>query len=410
MSGQLDVIYAAEDIKTVRQACERMRDRIKEIANQPENKKTLNMTFGPSQAAELLGRTPEALAKAEARGRLPAPRQSPNGRRYYTVEDLIAIREQLGIIPGKATDEDAVVISVQNFKGGVGKSTLAKHFADYLALRGYRVLVLDCDPQASLSTMFDVEPVTLIDDQNVLSEYLSPRGEWDSFRGLIRKTIWPNIDIVPSNLGLQDAEWDLTATIQDGRDGMRNSITRLRVGLSEVMKEYDVVVLDPPPAMGFLALNTMAAANGLMVPVPARQLDYLSTIHFLNTVEEHLKLLNRAGIKADYAFFRMICSMYMTERKGEGEMWQIMQATYAGRLASQPIFHSEAIKDASNANRSIYEVAAPRSPRVYARCRENLDTVFGEIESVIRQQWPSHRAKAGVPLDGKPSKIAAEAA
>jgi len=76
---------------------------------------------------------------------------------------LTRIREALSIRVGKAPQEDAVVIAVQNFKGGVGKSTLTKHFADYLALRGYNVLVIDCDPQASTTTMFDIQPETLLD-------------------------------------------------------------------------------------------------------------------------------------------------------------------------------------------------------------------------------------------------------
>jgi Mrp family chromosome partitioning ATPase len=106
----------------------------------------------------------------------PSPKTATNGRRFYTVEDLIAIREALGIKVGKAEDERAVVVAVQNFKGGVSKSTTSKHLADYLALRGYRVLVVDCDPQASMSVMFDVNLEELIDDTHTLS--ISFRPKW----------------------------------------------------------------------------------------------------------------------------------------------------------------------------------------------------------------------------------------
>src|SRR3546814_17395517 len=84
------------------------------------------------------------------------------------IEDLIEIRAALGIQVGKQAHEDAVVVAVQNFKGGVGKSTITKHLADYLALQGYKVLVIDCDPQASTTTMFDIQPETLIDDERKL--------------------------------------------------------------------------------------------------------------------------------------------------------------------------------------------------------------------------------------------------
>lgn len=390
------MLFSSEVLKTMRQSCERMRDHLKEVAFKPTGRKKLDISFGPTVAAELLGRTPEALAKAEAKGRLPAPRTLPNGRRYYTVEDLAVIREALGIHPGKAPGEDAAVIAIQNFKGGVGKSTLTKHLADYLGLRGYRVLVIDCDPQASTTTMFDIQPEHLIDDPDVLSNYLSPRSGLESLKATIRPTAWPTIDIIPSNLGLQDTEWDLTATIQEGFEAVKNSMQRLRIGLIEVVKDYDVILLDPPPAMGFLALNTIAAATGLLIPVPARQLDYLSTIHFMSTVEENLRLLDRIGNPVDYGFIRVVCSLFSPNRPGEADMWRIMQSTYAGRLISQPILHSEEIKNAGQVFQSIYEASKPfGSHQTYTRCRDNLNSVFGQVEEEIRRQWASHRAKLG---------------
>src|SRR3546814_19156820 len=74
------------------------------------------------RSAALLGRTPEAIAKAEAKGRLPQPKQLGNGRRYYMIGDLIEIRAALGIQVGKQAHEDAVVVAVQNFKGEIGRA------------------------------------------------------------------------------------------------------------------------------------------------------------------------------------------------------------------------------------------------------------------------------------------------
>src|SRR3546814_7438863 len=141
----------------------------------------------------------------------------------------------------------SVVGAVQNFKGGVSKSTTCKHLADYLALRGYRVLVVDCDPQASMSVMFDVNLEALVDETHTLSNFLSPRiDEADSLRKTIQKTAWPNIDICPANLGLQDTEWELTATIEEGPTAIAGAFRMLRIGLEEVRHDYDVVILDPP--------------------------------------------------------------------------------------------------------------------------------------------------------------------
>lgn len=381
--------FTVNTLRAMTRTCEEMRDRVKSIVFKPEDRKVLDLTFGPGVAAELVGRTPEALAKAEKEGRLPAPKQLSNGRRFYALEDLTQIRQALGIRPGKEADEDAVVIAVQNFKGGVGKSTITKHFADYLALRGYNVLVIDCDPQASTTTMFDIQPETLIDDEQTLGYFLSPRTTFDDFRLAIRDTAWPTIKIIPSSLGLQDAEWDLTATLQEGGQAVREGLQRLRVGIASVIKDFDVILLDPPPAMGFLGLNVMAAATGLLVPVPARQLDYLSTIHFMDTIAENIEILEEHGTPVEYGFIRIVCSAFSPSKPGENDMWKMMQATYANFLLSQPILASEEIKNATQAFRSVYESKPSASHATYNRCRENLDSVFGEVVQQIRNQWPS---------------------
>lgn len=396
--------YTVNTLRNMTRSCEQMRDRVKAIVFKPEDRKVLDLTFGPGMAADLVGRTPEALAKAEKEGRLAPPKQLGNGRRYYSLEDLTHIREALGIHAGKAPEEDAVIIAVQNFKGGVGKSTITKHFADYLALHGFNVLVIDCDPQASTTTMFDIQPESLLEDEQTLGQFLSPRSTFDDFPLAIRDTAWPTIKIVPSSLGLQDAEWDLTATLREGGQAVREGLQRLRIGISSVIKNFDVILLDPPPAMGFLGLNVMAAATGLLVPVPARQLDYLSTIHFMETIAENIEVLEANGTPVDYGFIRIVCSAFSPGKPGENDMWKMMQATYANFLLSKPILASEEIKNATQAFRSIYESKPSASHATYQRCRENLDDVFGEILQQVREQWPSQS------ISGRKADVAASVA
>lgn len=389
--------YTIDSLSRIVASCDAMRERVKSLAFRPDGRKVLDLTFGPGITAELVGRTPEALARAEKEGRLPSPKVAGNKRRYYTLEDLSVIRDRLGIKPGKAADEEAVVIAVQNFKGGVGKSTITKHFADYLALRGFKVLVIDCDPQGSTTTMFDIEPGELIEEERTLGDFLSPRSTFDDFSAAIRSTPWPTIDIVPSNLGLQDAEWDLTSTLQNGQDAVRTSLQRLRQGVASVRNDYDVIIMDPPPALGFLGLNVMAAASALLVPVPARQLDYLSTIHFLKTMIETLGALSNIATEVEYSFINIVCSSYAPNKPGEMDMLRMMQATFGSLLLREPILASEEIKNATQAYRSIYESKPSASFTTYQRSRNNLDMVFAEVLDQVRRQWPSqaHGASLG---------------
>src|SRR3546814_15734088 len=93
--------FTVNTLRTVATSCQQMRDHIKTVVFRPDAHKKLDITFGPTQADALLGRPPEAIEKAEAKGWLPQPKQPGNGRRYYMIEDLIEIRAALGIPVGK---------------------------------------------------------------------------------------------------------------------------------------------------------------------------------------------------------------------------------------------------------------------------------------------------------------------
>src|SRR3546814_15785088 len=115
-----------------------------------------------------------------------------------------------------------------------------------------------------MDVMCDDNLEALVDETHTLSNFLSPRiDEADSLRKTIQKTAWPNIDICPANLGLQDTEWELTATIEEGPTAIAGAFRMLRIGQEEVRNDYDGVILDTPPAMGVLGVNKLTAADGL---------------------------------------------------------------------------------------------------------------------------------------------------
>lgn len=393
IDGSDDHLIASQILSSMRQTGENLRDAVRKASADRGTPNMADLHFGPAAVGELIGRSKQTLARAEEDGRLPPPKLTGNNRRYYNLEDLDVIRDGLGIHPGKAPDEDAVILSCQNFKGGVAKTTLSVHLSHYLALRGYRVLVVDCDPQASTTQMFGLRPEDLATKPDTLANFLSPRSSRESFSDCITPTRWPNVDIVPSSLGLQDTEWDLTAELAKSDATAKeliDSFLALRHGIAEIIKDYDVVVLDPPPAMGFLAVNAMAAAQGLVIPAPARQLDYLSTLHFLRTIEETFEVLDASGVGQPTHFIRVACSMFQPRNPGERDIWRIMQAAYHGRCLSEPIFHSEEIKSAAQSEVSLYELARPqRSHGAYKRSLANLNAAFKEIENDIRRAWPS---------------------
>jgi chromosome partitioning protein len=131
----------------------------------PSAQKTLRK-FSSGEVAKLIGVADGYLRQLSIEGKGPEAETLPNGRRQYSLEDVLALRTYLDetgksgrhYVKHRSTSEHLQVISCVNFKGGSAKTTTAAHLAQYLALNGYRVLAVDLDPQASLTALHGLQP------------------------------------------------------------------------------------------------------------------------------------------------------------------------------------------------------------------------------------------------------------
>ncbi|MCP4738171.1 MAG: AAA family ATPase, partial [Bosea sp.] len=123
----------------------------------PDAQKTLRR-FSLAEAADFVGVSQSYIKKLHLQGKGSEPFVTPTGRRYYTAEQMNELRDLLDRSPRRRPGEKLQVVSVVNFKGGSGKTTTAVHLSEYLALRGFRVLAVDLDAQASLAALFGMQP------------------------------------------------------------------------------------------------------------------------------------------------------------------------------------------------------------------------------------------------------------
>lgn len=352
----------------------------------PNAQKTLRR-FSMAEVADFIGVSQSYLKKLHLSGKGVEPIVTPTGRRYYTAEQVNELRELLDRSPRRKAGDKLQVIAVVNFKGGSGKTTTAVHLSQHLALKGYRVLAVDLDPQASLTALFGIQPEI---DQN-LSFYESLRydSERKPLTDVIQKTNFPALDIVPANLELQEYEYEtpIAMRAKDPTAG-RTFFTRVGAALQEVDDQYDVVVVDCPPQLGYLTLTALAAATSVLITVHPQMLDIMSMGQFLLMLGDILKSIEDAGAKVSLDWFRYLVTRFEPGDVPQQEMVGLMQLMFARQMLKNPMVKSTAISDAGLTKQSLYEVERSSfTPATYDRARESLDAVNSEVIALIEESW-----------------------
>lgn len=351
--------------------------------------RSLDLRFTIKQASEMVGRATNTIRKAEEAGEIPAPERRESGHRYgYTLAEINVMREHFGTRPGRQVDEEPVVLAVQNFKGGVGKSTLSVHLAQFLAMMGYRVLFIDVDPQASATSMFGYRPELFDADFDTLLPIFS--DEEYRLDRIIKPTHWDGLDIIPSCLDLYGAEYALAMPMDAGGGGARDRLEKLRAEIPTLAAGYDVIVCDPPPALGMISLSVIRAVNALIIPTPPSSLDYSSTVSYLDMLAEALQTLERLGFESQFKFVQLLATKMSEMKSAHIGLRDAMQEVFGGDLLQTALLDSAEFDNALIDGRTVYEFTG-RSNATYKRCRSNLDLVLADIELAIRKTWPSHQ-------------------
>ena len=138
--------------------------------------------------------------------------------------------------PARRPGEKLQVVAVMNFKGGSGKTTTSAHLAQYLALRGYRTLAIDLDPQASLSAMFGHQPELDVGENETLYGAIRYDRASRDVTEIVRATYTPNLHIIPGNLELMEFEHE-TPTALAARTGA-DSMFFARIGVGAATGMY----------------------------------------------------------------------------------------------------------------------------------------------------------------------------
>lgn len=170
------------------------------------------------------------------------------------------------------------VISIANQKGGVGKTTTAVNLSTILAKRGKKVLLIDADPQGNATSGLGVEKDVEFSTYDVLTNDTK-------LTEAFQKTVIDKLKVCPSNINLAGAEVELVS--------MMSREQRLKEKIEEIKNEFDFILIDCPPSLGLITLNSFTASDSVLIPIQCEYFALEGLGQLLNTIELVKKHLNK---------------------------------------------------------------------------------------------------------------------
>ena len=363
---------------------------------EPGTEKSLRK-FTSGEVAKIIGLADSYLRQLSLEGKGPQPEILPNGRRMYSLEDVNALRAVLdatgrasrSYVKHRRPGEHLQVISCINFKGGSAKTTTAAHLAQYLAIQGYRVLAVDLDAQASMTSLFGIQPETDLAPGESVYGSIGYDAKPKHPKAIVRKTYFPNIDLMPGALELSEFETETAVTLGRQRSGQTHFFfQRVSLAIRAIEENYDVVVLDCPPQLGFLTMSALSASTSLVITIHPQMLDVMSMSAFLKMADNVLSQLKDAGAAIQYDWIRYLVTRYEPTDLPQRDMVEFLREMFGDRVFANPMLKSTAISDAGIGKQTLYEV--PRddfSKGTYDRAIDAMNAVNGEIEGLIKSTW-----------------------
>jgi chromosome partitioning protein len=414
--------------------CAKGRDDLARRGHAPEGRKRLRKFSAWELARYLIPVAPARLREAlRAHPELPQGETETEGAgaaRWFTLEEVMVLREHFAArgapVGARASRRPeglpAKVVAVANFKGGVGKTSTALHLAMSAALDGYRVLVVDLDSQGSMTSIFGgqvedewrtVFPLIAKDYAKALlaeNAVREARGEApcpldetlraaleSSADAIIQKTHWPTIDLIGAQLNLYWAEFQIPVW-RMGLGGWKLWDALGAFFADEgLLDRYDIVILDTPPALGYLTINALAAADILLVPLGASFLEFDSTGRFFDmlystfaSIEAGENAANRARglpeIRFEWDAVRAVITRY--DAAQQADLANVVQAYFGEFANAHRQDFTALVGQAGEQVNGIYE-ADPRdfNRETYVRGRETFDRTYAEFKQVLIGAW-----------------------
>lgn len=233
------------------------------------------------------------------------------------------------------------IITINNQKGGIGKTTTVHAFGAGLANKGYRTLLIDLDPQSNLSLSCSA-------DTSKLTIYDVMKGECSAADAIQEMN---TIDIIPSNILLSGADLEFTTT---GREYL------LKESLYPILTHYDFILIDTPPSLGILTVNSLTASNKVIIPMTADMFALQGMGQLKNTIEQVRKYCN-----SNLVVEGILLTKYSTRTILSRDLTETIKQTAENlntKVFASTIREGVAIREAQTLQKDIFSYSSSSNP------------------------------------------------
>lgn len=321
--------------------------------------------------------------------------------RAFTLEQSVDWVRALGG-PGykRLPGQPGAVITVGFFKGGVGKTIVATSLAQGLALKGYKVLTIDFDPQGSMTAMMGVDPAT-VEAEETFAPLGTPPGHplhRATLAESIRPTYWSGVDLVAGSTNLFQCEFFLPLRAMNAKAEGRqfNFLDVLAKGLRPIREDYDFIIIDTPPALSYTTMNAYLAADALLMPVVPEGLSLQSSAQFWDMFTELFDTAAKlTETPKQYAWLGIVPSKVEGHKPAVQAMLKWIRAFYGEYVLASELPQTDVVKTGGTTLGTVFDISKyVGSNKTYERAREAFDRLVTEIETMTRRRFWNEPAPA----------------
>jgi chromosome partitioning protein len=365
-----------------------------EVENAPERRKRLR-SFSTQEVATLLGVTQKDLRAGAKSG--PAPTRMGFAEVQAMRAALQGKVARIAPVPHRQPGERLATIVFTNFKGGSAKTTSSVHFAQYLALAGYRVLLVDLDSQGSSTAQFGLDPSAEVGRDNSFTAWTTARdaGHQIEAQSLCQTTYWPAIDLVPAGAILSEAEESLSRRAASGDGETTLYFEELQSFFAALGERYDIAVVDTRPDVNMLMTTALHAATGVVVPTRATMTDLASTGEFFAHLAGYVGDFNAAfgqGLAFDFA--RILITAYDPTDRSQEALVALLRERFGDAVLPGEFLHSRVMGTAGFGKETLYEYEPSTDRTAYNRVLASANAVNRAIEREVLRAWGRLQAEA----------------